>query len=90
MIVKFFATFRRLTGESSCRVDSSPATAGELLRELSRRYGPAFEAAVFDHQRLSETVIILVNGRNLIHTGRLDTPVSAGDEVSVFPMVAGG
>jgi molybdopterin synthase sulfur carrier subunit len=90
MIVKFFATFRRLTGESSCRIDSSPATAGELLRELSRRYGPTFEAAVFDDQRLSETVIILVNGRNLIHTGGLDTPVSAGDEVSVFPMVAGG
>lgn len=90
MTVKFFATFRQLTGEESRRVDSSPATAGELLRALSGRYGPAFEAAVFDDGRLSETVIILVNGRNLHFTGGLDTPLGADDEVSVFPMVAGG
>ena len=61
-----------------------------MTRLLSRRYGPAFEAAVFDDDRLAEMVIILVNGRNLVHTGGLDTPVSSGDVGSVFPMVAGG
>jgi molybdopterin converting factor small subunit len=31
-----------------------------------------------------------VNGRNVHFTGGLDTPLSPDDQVSIFPMVAGG
>jgi sulfur-carrier protein len=90
VLVKFFATFRKLTGDSSCGVDGSSTTVNEVLRVLSDRYGPAFRSAVFDNDQLSETVIILVNGRDLRYTGGLNTPVSSEDEISVFPVVAGG
>jgi len=90
MDVKYFATFRELTGEREHRVDDPPGTVGQLLDSLAARYGEPFRRAVFDGDQLSPVVIVLVNGRNVRFTGRLDTPLKPGDEVSVFPMVAGG
>lgn len=89
--IRYFATFRELAGEKSCRVDEAPATVGELLGLLSARYGAAFHRAVLtDDGSISPVLILLVNGRNVRHSGGLATPLSAGDQVSVFPMVAGG
>ena len=90
MDVKYFATFRELTRERSRHIDETPATVGELLELLSKRYGPAFRNAVFDHGLLHTELILLVNGRNVRISGELDTPLQADDQVSVFPMVAGG
>jgi molybdopterin converting factor small subunit len=45
---------------------------------------------VFDQGAMSPVMILLVNGRNVRLTGGLATPLAAQDEVSVFPMVAGG
>ena len=90
MDVQYFATFRDLAGERARRIDEPPATVGELLQALAGRYGAAFRRAVFDGDRLSAIVIILVNGRNVHFTGGLDTPLAPDDQVSIFPMVAGG
>jgi len=88
--VKFFATFRELTKEKSCHVDQGPADIGGLLELLSRRYGPAFRDKVFEGDQLHTELILLVNGRNVRISGELATPLKDSDEVSVFPMVAGG
>ena len=90
MLIKYFATFRDLTGELSRKLEESPATIADLLELLSVRYGKAFRNAVFDDGALSSLLILLVNGRNVRLTGGLSTPLSPTDEVSVFPMVAGG
>ena len=90
MIVKYFATIRTYSGESERRLDRPPATLEWLLTELAARYGRAFERAVFAGGELSPEIIILVNGRNVVYTGGLQTPLTPADEVSIFPMVAGG
>ena len=90
MLIKYFATFRDLTGETSLQLNESPAGIAELLELLSVRYGKAFRNAVFEDGVLSSNLILLVNGRNVRLTGGLSTPLSPTDEVSVFPMVAGG
>ena len=90
MIVKYFATIRTYTGETARRVDDPPATLGPLLETLATRYGTLFRRAVFAGDQLSGEIIILVNGRNVLYLQRLDTPLEANDEVSIFPMVAGG
>jgi sulfur-carrier protein len=91
MIVKYFATVRSYTGETERRLDDPPpATVGPLLETLAARYGTSFRRAVFAGEQLSPQIIILVNGRNVVHSGGLETPLNAGDEVSIFPMVAGG
>ena len=90
MHIKYFATFRELTGEKSYELDDRVSDIGGLLEVLSVRYGIAFRNAVFDQGGLSPVLILLVNGRNVRLTGGLATPLPAQNEVSVFPMVAGG
>jgi len=61
-----------------------------LLEALAARYGRPFQRAVFAGDELNPEIIILVNGRNVVYTGRLEAPLAEDDEVSIFPMVAGG
>jgi len=88
--IKYFATFRDLTGELSFRLDNPPSDVEGLLELLSKKYGTPFRCAVFEGDDLSPFLILLVNGRNVRISGALATPLSADDEVAVFPMVAGG
>jgi MoaD family protein len=90
MTVKYFATIRTYTGETERHIDDAPAGLRELLTSLATRYGTTFRRAVFSGDRLSGEIIILVNGRNVLYLEGLDTPLAANDEVSIFPMVAGG
>jgi molybdopterin synthase sulfur carrier subunit len=90
MTVKYFATIRTYTGETERRVDDAPADLRELLAALAARYGTSFRRAVFSGEELNGEIIILVNGRNVLYLQKLDTPLQTDDEVSIFPMVAGG
>jgi MoaD family protein len=90
MTVKYFATIRTYTGETGRHLDDAPADLRELLTTLAGRYGTSFRRAVFSGGELSGEIIILVNGRNVRYLQGLDTPLAADDEVSIFPMVAGG
>ena len=90
MNIKYFATFRDLTGERSFLIDDPPDDVAGLLELLSVKYGTAFRCAVLEGDDLSPFLILLVNGRNVLISGALATPLSASDDVCVFPMVAGG
>jgi len=90
MKVKFFATYRELTG---CKETDIPAPpdAQALLDALAKRYGPAMRKKLFtEGGEISEEVILLVNGRHISHLSGVNTPLSEKDIVSLFPMVAGG
>ncbi len=90
MTVKYFATIRTYTGETERRVEDAPADLRELVTALAGRYGTSFRRAVLSDDELNGEIIILVNGRNVLYLQGLDTPLKADDEVSIFPMVAGG
>ena len=87
--VEFFATIRELTGEKEITVEKT-AAMGDLLRLLFQRYGAPLKEKIFDGEELSEDVTILVNGMHIASTGGLETPLSDGDEVAIFPIVGGG
>jgi molybdopterin synthase sulfur carrier subunit len=90
MRVKFFATYRELTG---CKETNlvAPTDVLALLDELALRYGTAMRKKLFTESgEISYDAILLVNGRNISHLSGAETPLSDKDEVSLFPMVAGG
>lgn len=89
MKVKFFAHYREYTGAKEIDIKNCK-TIGELLKKLSEIYGEKLSKEFFDGESLSSRVIVLVNGRNIVHLSNLNTPLKDDDEISLFPVVAGG
>lgn len=89
MKVKFFGNIRDITRTKEIQIKGA-ANVGQLLQELCDEYGKAFRDKVFRGNEITGEVIILVNGRNVYFTGGIDTALYKDDEVSIFPIVAGG
>ena len=89
MIVKFFAFVRDYTGTKETSIDGCPVLK-ELLLRLCDKYGKRLSEKLFIKDRLSEDIIIMVNGRHIEHLQGLDTRLEENDEISIFPRVAGG
>ena len=91
MVVRYFADIRTLAGTDRGGADARLRRhVNDLLAVLAAEKGPAFEKRVFPGGKLSDTMIILVNGRNILHLNGVQTPLKPDDVVAVFPMVAGG
>jgi len=90
VLIKYFADIRKLTGVEQQPWTKAEPTLRSLLKDLAVQHGPAFEERMFKGDRISSTVIIMVNGRNIEHLNGLETPLAPDDVVVIFPMVAGG
>ena len=92
--IKGFLTLRSvMDAQAVFDYEGDSLTVDDLLRELSIRYGEDFRKMIFDPEThtLSPHIRILVNGRHFSHLpGKLNTQLHEGDEVSLFPPIAGG
>jgi sulfur-carrier protein len=91
--VKGYLTFRKLIPERFMELPEQGATLRSLLAALVEEIGEPFLAGVFDERRggLQRSVVVLINGHHFTHlpTG-LETPLQDGDQVDIFPPIAGG
>lgn len=88
--VKLFAWLRDLIGHKELRVPIEQAPDIErLLHYLCPRMGSAC-GLLGAGGGLGEGFILLLNGRSVQFVGGLEARLTAGDEVAVFPPVAGG
>ena len=87
--MQFFATFRDIFGTKAMEVTVKPETTIEgvlgLVCSTEERRGK-----IFDNGKLKPYVIILKNGRHIQHLNGLKTGLEEGDQVSLFPPMAGG
>jgi molybdopterin synthase sulfur carrier subunit len=89
--VAFFATFRKVTSSKYTEVPDRVRTVRDLLFLLADRYGKAFRSlALTENGEISPDIMILINGRDVAHLGNGEARVTSGDEVSLFPRLAGG
>lgn len=89
MKIMFFGYIRDMIGTKETQIEGA-ASLKQLLQELCDKYGKAFRDKVYKDDDITKEVIVLVNGRNIYFTGGIDTILSEGDEISIFPVVAGG
>ncbi|MDI3535382.1 MAG: sulfur-carrier protein [Thermosediminibacterales bacterium] len=89
MKVKIFANLREITKVKQLEGIKADDVRG-LLSKLCDKFGRAFEKKVFPDGKLSEEIIILINGIHITHLKGLDTSLNDDDEISIFPMVYGG
>ena len=93
MFIKYFADIRELTGRKEEEWPNASPNLGALLAGLALKHGARFKQRVFaddEAERLSGSIIILVNGQSVEHLSGLGTPLHPDDVVVIFPMVAGG
>src|SRR4029079_7363724 len=71
-------------------VEAEGATIGDLLADLTKRYA-GLKAHLFNDQgKLRSFVNVYLNDEDIRYLQKEQTPVNAGDTVSIIPSVAGG
>jgi len=76
------------SGAEAVQADGS--TVAALVADLDKRH-PGIKDRICDESgAVRRFVNIFVNGEDIRFLQNLDTPVKAGDEVSVVPAIAGG
>lgn len=88
--VKSFATFREVMDSQVDMEFPKGATIRTLLAELTGRFEGLNEQMFSAPEILRDFINILKNGRNIHFLAGLDTPLSDGDLIALFPPAAGG
>ena len=74
-------------------MDVGDITLRELLDMLCKEFGDDLKSQVFDPKtnNVSNMLRVLVNGKHYTTLpGKLETCLQNGDEIAIFPPVAGG
>src|SRR5215211_8859429 len=71
-------------------VEADGTTIGELLADLTRRHSGLKAHLYNDQGKLRSFVNVYLNDEDIRYLQKEQTPVSAGDTVSIIPSVAGG
>ncbi|MGC8645717.1 MAG: ubiquitin-like small modifier protein 1 [Thermoplasmata archaeon] len=89
VLVRYYANLRDVVKRKEEVISGATDLQG-LISILVSRYGEAFRRWLFRDGSLMGNVIILVNGRNVLFGDKLATALNEGDQVDIFPPVAGG
>jgi molybdopterin synthase sulfur carrier subunit len=90
--VRFFTLLHLLLNRKEMELSFVP---GETVRDLLSRVQEQIETP-FLHKLLGESgemkigTIIMINGRHIFHLDKVNTLLSDGDEVALFPPGGGG
>ncbi len=71
-------------------VEASGATVGALVSDLDKRYPGIKDRICEANGTVKRFVNLFVNGEDIRFLQHLDTPLKAGDELSIVPAIAGG
>lgn len=92
--VRGYLTFRDIIGERSIAITNGEIlTVNDLLFRLSEELDQRFRGTIYDPRTkiLGENVAVIVNGRSYHNLpNKLETLLKDGDEVAIFPPMAGG
>ena len=87
--VKIPTPLRKYTGGAG-GVEAEGSTVAGLVDDLERRHPGLKERICDENGQVRRFVNIFVNGEDIRFVSNLDTPLKAGDEVSIVPAIAGG
>jgi molybdopterin synthase sulfur carrier subunit len=87
--VRMFTSLRALTGTRETQLKAEDVQ--EVIDILSKQFGDKFSKMVLEPDgSLKSYFHVLVNGRHVRLQQGLQTPLSEGDVVAIFPPIGGG
>lgn len=87
--VRMFTSLRALTGIRETQLEAE--VVQEVIDILSNQFGDKFRKMVLEPDgSLKSYFHVLVNGRHVRLQQGLQTPLSEGDIVAIFPPIGGG
>ena len=89
IVVRIPTPLRRLTNGQD-KVDVEGDNLGGVIDAMNEQYPGIRERICDDQGQLRNFVNVYVNGEDVRFLQGMETPTTAGDEVSVVPAVAGG
>ncbi|UCG01773.1 MAG: MoaD/ThiS family protein [Candidatus Heimdallarchaeota archaeon] len=89
--IRLFATFKQITNHREIEYEiEDGTTVRQLLEALFDQYNALRDKIFNENNELRPWIHILKNGRNIKFLGGIETTLTDGDVVSLFPPVAGG
>ena len=88
--VRAFARYRELFGERFEVTVPAPATVRDVVMAVEESNPRGMGELLDSGGRVKPSVIVLVNRERVTGSHRDDHPVAGGDEVAIYPPVAGG
>jgi MoaD family protein len=88
-----YLTFRNLIGKRDFEIRAGEVDLETILQMLAQELGTGFRDQVLigESYEPQKQIAILINGRHYTHLpDKLKTCLADGDEVAIFPPIAGG
>ena len=88
--VRFFARFRELLGTDIIAEVAERTTLPDLIKQVAQKNIEGHNAIFDEHGHFREYVILMRNARRIDTADAAKNIVADGDDIAVFPPVAGG
>ena len=88
--LRFFARFRELLGTDIMVEPKAGTMIAALVRDIAKKNPEGHDAIFDEHGTFREFVIVMRNGKRVEIPDTTTIAVADGDEIAVFPPVAGG
>ncbi|MCK9581596.1 MAG: MoaD family protein [Methanoregula sp.] len=88
--IRFFARFRELLGTDIITDPLAGTTLAALVSNIARNNKEGYDAIFDEHGNFREFVILMQNGKRVETADAGTIMVADGDEIAIFPPVAGG
>lgn len=88
--IRFFARFRELLG-TDIVVDAAAGTRfNDLIRDIAAKNREGYDEIFDEKGTFRDFVVLMKNGKRIDTLDAPQTTIEDGDEIAVFPPVAGG
>ena len=88
--IKFYSLLRMFLEQNEIEIDADNISMLSLLQKITEKTNKDLLSEIIEDEKLIQGTILLLNGRNIYHLEKLDTIVSNGDKIDIFPPGGGG